>query len=94
MYYSLAKTGDVFYDEKRFNNDENIRDAVEREKDELNGEESSFDALLGIASQGDPQETIYEENDDEERYEDLESEEEEDADMDESRLQEELDEED
>jgi hypothetical protein len=76
MYYSLAKSGDVFYDEKRFNNDENIRDAVEREKEELNGEESSFDALLGIASPGDQQETIYAENDDEERYEELEAEEE------------------
>jgi len=49
MYYSLAKTGDVFYDEKRYNNDENVRDAVEREKEELNGEESNFDALLGIS---------------------------------------------
>jgi ABC-type dipeptide/oligopeptide/nickel transport system ATPase subunit len=49
MYYSLAKSGDVFYDEKRYNNDENVRDAVEREKEELNGEESNFDALLGIS---------------------------------------------
>jgi hypothetical protein len=77
MYYSLAKSGDVYYDEKRFNNDENIRDAVEREKEELNGEESNFDALLGIASPGEQvdeefestsqveqNETVYEEEED------------------------------
>jgi hypothetical protein len=77
MYYSLAKSGDVFYDEKRYNNDENVRDAVEREKEELNGEESNFDALLGIASPGEQvdeefettsqverNETVYEEGED------------------------------
>jgi hypothetical protein len=82
MYFSLAKSGDVFYDVKRFMNDENIRDAVEREKEELNGEESSFDALLGIASPGGGEETIYEENTDEEKYEALEEEEEQDYEFD------------
>jgi predicted ATP-dependent serine protease len=47
MYYSLAANGDVEYDLKRFNNDENARTALVEEKAELEKEGNTFDSMFG-----------------------------------------------
>lgn len=46
MFYSLSETGDVRYDERRFNNDENAREALQTEKNLIESEASMFDRLI------------------------------------------------
>lgn len=46
MFYSLAETGDVRYDEKRFNNDEEAREAMTREKELIEKEGRNFDSIF------------------------------------------------
>jgi predicted ATP-dependent serine protease len=46
MFYSLAKSGDVEYDIRRFNNDENAREALAQERSLIEGEENAFDKLV------------------------------------------------
>ena len=47
MFYNLAANGDVQYDLKRFNNDENAREALATERAILEGEDKSFDVMFG-----------------------------------------------
>ena len=47
MFYTLSVEGDVQYDLKRFNNDENAREALATERAILEGEDKSFDVLFG-----------------------------------------------
>lgn len=46
MFYSLSETGDVRYDERRFNNDENAREALQTERTLIESEASVFDRLI------------------------------------------------
>jgi hypothetical protein len=55
MFYTLSD-GDVQYDLKRFQNDENAREALAQEKAILEGEDSQFDTLFGL------NETLEDEN--------------------------------
>lgn len=54
MFYSLSETGDVRYDDRRFNNDENAREALQTERTLIDSEASVFDRL--IFGEPDPQE--------------------------------------
>jgi DNA-binding SARP family transcriptional activator len=47
MFYTLSVEGDVQYDLKRFNNDENAREALAQERAILEGEDKSFDDMFG-----------------------------------------------
>jgi len=47
MFYDLSVNGDVQYDLKRFQNDENAREALAQEKALLEGESEQFDVLFG-----------------------------------------------
>jgi hypothetical protein len=47
MFYTLSVEGDVQYDLKRFNNDENAREALATERAILEGEDKSFDDMFG-----------------------------------------------
>jgi predicted ATP-dependent serine protease len=46
MFYSLSSTGDVQYDQRRFNNDENAREALSNERTLIESEASAFDRLI------------------------------------------------
>jgi DNA repair protein RadA/Sms len=48
MFYSLSATGDVEYDVKRFNNDENAREALSHERTLIESEGNAFDSLFGL----------------------------------------------
>jgi hypothetical protein len=47
MFYNLSAEGDVEYDLRRFNNDEDARDALVQERAILDGEDKSFDDMFG-----------------------------------------------
>mgnify|MGYP002143899916 CR=1 FL=1 len=47
MFYNLSVDGDVEYDLRRFNNDEDARDALVQERAILDGEDKSFDDMFG-----------------------------------------------
>ena len=47
MFYNLSKDGDVEYDLRRFNNDEDAREALVQERAILEGEDKSFDDMFG-----------------------------------------------
>jgi KaiC/GvpD/RAD55 family RecA-like ATPase len=47
MFYNLSVDGDVEYDLRRFNNDEDARDALAQERAILEGEDKSFDDMFG-----------------------------------------------
>jgi KaiC/GvpD/RAD55 family RecA-like ATPase len=47
MFYNLSAEGDVEYDLRRFNNDEDARDALVQERAILEGEDKSFDDMFG-----------------------------------------------
>ena len=49
MFYSLSATGDVEYDLKRFNNDENAREALSHERTLIESEGNAFDSLFGLS---------------------------------------------
>jgi hypothetical protein len=53
MFYSLSETGDVHYDLKRFNNDENAREALSQERALIEGEGNAFDAMFGFENKED-----------------------------------------
>jgi predicted ATP-dependent serine protease len=46
MFYSLSETGDVRYDDRRFNNEENAREALQTERTLIESEASVFDRLI------------------------------------------------
>lgn len=46
MFYSLASTGDVEYDMKRFGNDENAREALNTERQIIESEADTFTRLI------------------------------------------------
>ena len=46
MFYSLASTGDVEYDVKRFGNDENAREALSIERQIIESEDETFTRLI------------------------------------------------
>ena len=46
MFYSLSKTGDVEYDMRRFNNDEDAREALSQERALIEEESNAFDKLI------------------------------------------------
>lgn len=46
MFYSLSSTGDVEYDQRRFNNDENAREALSTERAIIESEATAFDKLI------------------------------------------------
>jgi len=46
MFYSLSETGDVRYDDRRFNNEENAREALQIERTLIESEASVFDRLI------------------------------------------------
>jgi hypothetical protein len=50
MFYSLSATGDVEYDVKRFNNDENAREALSHERTLIESEGNAFDSLFGLTN--------------------------------------------
>jgi DNA repair protein RadA/Sms len=50
MFYSLCATGDVEYDMKRFNNDENAREALSHERTLIESEGNAFDSLFGLTN--------------------------------------------
>jgi KaiC/GvpD/RAD55 family RecA-like ATPase len=47
MFYNLSVNGDVEYDLRRFNNDEDARDALVQERAILESEDRSFDDMFG-----------------------------------------------
>lgn len=51
MFYNLSVDGDVEYDLRRFNNDEDARDALAQERAILDGEDKSFDDMFGTNRQ-------------------------------------------
>jgi hypothetical protein len=53
MFYSLSETGDVSYDLKRFNNDENAREALSQERALIEGEGNAFDQMFGFGEGND-----------------------------------------
>ena len=46
MFYSLSATGDVEYDQRRFSNDENAREALSNERTLIENEATAFDKLI------------------------------------------------
>ena len=46
MFYSLSASGDVEYDHRRYNNDENAREALSHERSLIESEASAFDRLI------------------------------------------------
>jgi DNA-binding SARP family transcriptional activator len=56
MFYSLSETGDVTYDLKRFNNDENAREALSQERALIEGEGNAFDQMFGFGEGNDEDE--------------------------------------
>ena len=57
MFYSLSETGDVSYDLKRFNNDENAREALSQERTLIEGEGDVFDTMFGFSDNDEDDET-------------------------------------
>jgi predicted ATP-dependent serine protease len=46
MFYSLSATGDVQYDQRRYHNDENAREALTNERTLIETEATAFDKLI------------------------------------------------
>jgi predicted ATP-dependent serine protease len=46
MFYSLSATGDVQYDQRRYHNDENAREALSNERSLIESEATAFDKLI------------------------------------------------
>jgi predicted ATP-dependent serine protease len=51
MYFSLKETGDVSYDDRRFNIDEDAREVFEAEKENISKDDETFDRLFGFTSE-------------------------------------------
>ena len=51
MFYSLSATGDVEYDENRFSNDGDAREALKNEEMLIESEDGIFDKLFGLVKE-------------------------------------------
>jgi predicted ATP-dependent serine protease len=63
MFYSLAETGDVKYDIKRFTNDEEAREAMTKERKLLEEESAAFDKTFGFGEFADDADEEFDDDD-------------------------------
>jgi hypothetical protein len=50
MYFSLKETGDVQYDDRRFQIDDGARDIFEQERAQIESDDDSFNKMFGIGN--------------------------------------------
>ena len=50
MYFSLKDSGDVKYDDRRFNIDEGARDIFEQERAQIESDDETFNKMFGLGS--------------------------------------------